>query len=97
MEMASTAEEALQTGSIAAKVAVEDLKRRVTELFKKNKHGSGPRMSPIEEACFWPAIQHAYIQLPKISSPKSWAARVSKVKISLSSASRPPRTGHESI
>lgn len=83
VEMTNTAEEALRTGSMTAKVAVEDLKLRVTELFKKNKRSFGPRMSAIEEAYFWPAIQNAYIGLPKISSPKSWVKGVAKVKMSL--------------
>lgn len=91
VELASTAEEALQTGSITAKGAVEDLKLRITELFKKNKRRHSPSMSAIEAKCFWPAIQQAYIHLPKMSSPKSWAAGVSKVKVSLSPASRRPR------
>jgi hypothetical protein len=81
--MVDRAEEALKIGSITARHGIEVLKSRLKELFKKNKHSSGPGMSAVEVAYFWPAIQDAYVNAPKLSSPKTWPEGMEEIRMNL--------------
>ena len=72
LAMVDRAEEALKIGSITAKQAMEVLKSRLEELYKKSNHTNEGRMSAVEVAHFRPAVQEAYVNAPKISSPKTW-------------------------
>jgi hypothetical protein len=81
--MADTAQSALDSGSPTARRTVTELCLRLREFFKRNKHGRGPAMSPVEQIHFWPVIQRAHINAPKLSSPKTWPRGVANIKLTL--------------
>jgi hypothetical protein len=83
LAMVDRAEEALKIDSITAKRAMEILKSRLEELYKKSNHTNEGRMSAVEVAHFRPAIQDAYVNAPKLSSPKTWPEGLEEMRMNL--------------
>jgi ElaB/YqjD/DUF883 family membrane-anchored ribosome-binding protein len=83
LAMVDRAEEALKIGSTTAKRAMEVLKSRPEELYRKSNHTNEGRMSAVEVAYFRPAIQEAYVNAPKLSSPKTWPEGLEEMRMNL--------------
>ena len=83
LAMVDFAEEALKIGSTTAKRVMEILKSRLEELYKKSNHTNEGRMSAVEVAHFRPAIKEAYVNAPKLSSPKTWPEGLEEIRMNL--------------
>jgi hypothetical protein len=81
--MVDRAEEALKIASITAKRAMEVLKSAPEELYRKSNHTHEGRMSAVEVAYFRPAIQEAYVNAPKLSSPTTWPEGLEEIRMNL--------------
>ncbi len=79
LTMVDSAEEALKIGSTTAKRAMEVLKSRLEELYKKSNHTNEGCMSAVEVAHF----KEAYVNAPKLSSPKTWLEGLEEIRMNL--------------
>jgi ElaB/YqjD/DUF883 family membrane-anchored ribosome-binding protein len=83
LAMVDHAEQTLTIGSTTAKPAMEVLKSRLEELYKKSNHTNEGHMSAVEVAYFRPAIQEAYVNAPKLSSPRTWPGGLEEIRMNL--------------
>jgi len=66
------------------KETVSALKSVLSAYYRSGDSEKGQRkMSRVESAFFWPAIQEAYVRAPKLSSPSSWKDGVAEIEMDL--------------
>lgn len=57
------------------KDTIKDLNNELTAYYKQGDTNKGNnKMSNIESALFWPAIQEAYVRRPKLNDSSTWGA-----------------------
>jgi hypothetical protein len=62
------------------KELIATLKSKLKDYYKQ---GNRTKMSAVESAYFWPAIQEAYVRSPNLASPKTWREGLYEIHSSL--------------
>jgi predicted transcriptional regulator len=74
LELHRRAEKAMNKESIAA------LKSQLKDYYER---ADDSRMSAVERACFWPAIQEAYVRSPNLARPQTWRDGLYEIELNL--------------
>jgi len=66
------------------KDTIKDLNNELAAYCKQGDTNKGTnKMSKIERAFFWPAIQEAYVKRPKLNDRSTWGPGLSDIEYSL--------------
>jgi hypothetical protein len=79
------AEEAFNANhwSEKTKRLITPLKDRLGRLRKRHTFTNDREMSPVERACFFPAIDRAYVYGPHLGKPSAWGESLARIEDAL--------------